>query len=62
MTLLEVKTIIVFELQKEITEIRDYIFAHMIRKGALISSIEKGEPDFDIVLSVLPFGLLHQKI
>ncbi|WP_241687619.1 hypothetical protein [Enterococcus faecalis] len=58
MTLLEVKNnYSFFELQKEITEIRDYIFAHMIRKGALISSIEKGEPDFDIVLSVLPFGL-----
>lgn len=46
-----------FELQKELTDIRDYIFNHMIRKGVLISSTKKGRPDFDLVFSVLPFGL-----
>lgn len=45
------------DLQKEITEIRDFIFDNMIRGGTLISSIKKGKPDFDLVLSVLPFGL-----
>lgn len=46
-----------YDLQKEITDIRDYIFDHLIRKGSLISSVKKGRPDYDLVLSVLPFGL-----
>lgn len=46
-----------FELQKEITEIRDFIFAHMIRQGSLISSLKKKIPAVDLVFSVLPFGL-----
>lgn len=46
-----------FHLQKEITAIRDYIFDHLIRRGALISSLKKDRPDFDLVFSVLPFGL-----
>lgn len=58
MTLLELKNNYkMTDLQKEMTQIRDYIFDNMIRKGLLISSIRKGRPDFDLVLSVLPFGM-----
>ncbi|MFI3805608.1 glycoside hydrolase family 31 protein [Vagococcus fluvialis] len=57
-TLLEVKNAYLkYDLQKTITEIRDYIFTNMIKKGSIISSIEKGKPDFDTIFSVLPFGL-----
>ncbi|WP_393968618.1 glycoside hydrolase family 31 protein [Enterococcus thailandicus] len=45
------------DLQKEITEIRDYIFDHLIRRGTLISSVKQATPAVDLVLSVLPFGL-----
>lgn len=56
--LLEVKnTYQEYDLQKTITTIRDYLFDNMIKKGSIISSASKGKPDFDIILSVLPFGL-----
>lgn len=58
MTLSEVKNAYqLYNLQKTLTEIRDYIFNHMIREGSLISSLKKNVPDYDLVLSVLPFGL-----
>ena len=57
-TLLEVKNVYSdYERQKTITKIRDYIFDNMIKNGSIISSVGKGNPDFDIIFSVLPFGL-----
>ncbi|MHC5955430.1 glycoside hydrolase family 31 protein [Enterococcus gallinarum] len=57
-TLSEVKNAYqLYDLQKSLTDIRDYVFNHMIREGSLISSLKKNNPDYDLVLSVLPFGL-----
>lgn len=46
-----------YELQKSMTEIRDYIFEHLLKKGSLIASLHNQTPAFDQLLAVLPYGL-----
>lgn len=46
-----------YELQKELTAIRDYVFANVLSGGMLVCSPDKREVSTDLLVTVMPFGL-----
>ncbi|MBC2316321.1 glycoside hydrolase family 31 protein [Listeria booriae] len=44
-------------LQQQITEIRDYVFTHLLKGGTVLNGLQTRKISIDQLLSVLPFGL-----